>query len=78
MKIDNHLWHKLKMIGVGVLCFVGLILIIQNVETVETRLLFHTFSLPRAFLLSGTFIVGFALGSLWITNKTSKHAARKP
>ena len=78
MKIDNRFWHQLKMIGGGVLCLVGLILIIQNVETVETRILFYTFSLPRAFLLFGTFVVGFVLGSLWTTNKTSNHDAQKP
>ena len=62
---------KAKTIIAGALCLPALILIVQNVETVETRILFYTLSLPRAFLLFGAFIVGFVAGSLWTTNKIS-------
>lgn len=39
-----------------------IIVIIQNMETVETRILFMTLSMPRAVLLFLFAAIGFALG----------------
>ncbi len=48
-------------------------MIVQNTEAVETKLLFISISMPRAVLLFGTLLIGFALGVL-----TAGRIARKP
>ncbi len=55
---------KTKMIIVATLALVVLIVVLQNTESVETRLLFTTITMPRAALLFGTLLVGFAMGVL--------------
>ena len=40
----------------------ALVVVLQNTESVDTRLLFVTVSLPRAVLLIVTLIVGLLLG----------------
>jgi putative membrane protein len=56
--------HRFKMISTVVLALLGVIIILQNTEPVETRLLFLTITMPRAILLIGTTLIGFALGVL--------------
>ena len=56
--------HRFKMISTAVLTLLGLIIILQNTQPVETRLLFLTITMPRAILLIGTTLIGFALGVL--------------
>jgi uncharacterized integral membrane protein len=49
-----------------------MIIVLQNTETVETRLLFWSISMPRAVLLLGTSLIGFAVGiiaSLFLCRK---------
>ena len=58
---------KGKPIAVAVLAIVVLIVVLQNTEAVETRILFLTLTMPRAALLFGTLIVGFVLGLLTST-----------
>ena len=58
---------KSKLIAVAVLAIVVLIVVLQNTEAVETRILFLTLTMPRAALLFGTLIVGFVLGLLTST-----------
>jgi uncharacterized integral membrane protein len=41
---------------------IGVIVVLQNTEPVETRILFVTLSIPGAMLLLGTMIVGFLVG----------------
>ena len=50
-----------------------LIVILQNTEAVETELLFISVSMPRAVLLFGALLIGFALGVL-----TAGRISRKP
>ena len=52
------------MIVTVVLAVLVIIVVLQNTETVETRLLFATVTMPRAVLLLTTALVGFALGVL--------------
>jgi len=40
------------------------IVVLQNTEAVETRVLFTSITMPRAALLFGTLVIGFALGVL--------------
>lgn len=55
---------KIRMIIAAILALVVLVVVLQNTESVETRLLFTTITMPRAALLFGTLLVGFALGVL--------------
>jgi len=56
--------HRFKLIFIAILVLLGVIIILQNTDTVNTRLLFFTISMPRAILLMGTTLIGFALGIL--------------
>ena len=58
---------KGKLIVAAVLAVLVLIVVLQNTEAVETRILFLTLTMPRAALLFGTLIVGFVLGLLTST-----------
>jgi uncharacterized integral membrane protein len=49
-----------------------LIVVLQNTQAVETKILFTSFSMPRAVLLFGTAIIGFVLGGLSRGKKESK------
>jgi uncharacterized integral membrane protein len=54
--------HKFKIGALIAAAVVILILIMQNTEPVETRLLFVTVTMPRALLLVITTALGFAGG----------------
>ena len=56
--------NRFKMISIAILTIVGVIIILQNTEQVETKLLFLSITMPRAILLMGTTLIGFALGIL--------------
>ena len=56
--------NRFKMISIAILTVLGVIIILQNTEPVETRLLFLSIIMPRAILLMGTTLIGFALGIL--------------
>jgi uncharacterized integral membrane protein len=56
--------NRFKMISIAILSILGVIIILQNTEQVETRLLFLSIAMPRAILLMGTTLIGFALGIL--------------
>ncbi len=56
--------RKAKLVAALVLALLGVALIVQNAEPVETRLLFFTLTMPRAVLLLLTTLVGFVLGVL--------------
>ena len=56
--------ERFKMISIGILALLGVIIILQNTAPVETKLLFLTITMPRAILLMGTTLIGFALGVL--------------
>ncbi|MHC4622439.1 MAG: LapA family protein [Planctomycetota bacterium] len=53
---------KVKIVVAVVVSLLALIVVLQNTETVETRLLLLTIAMPRALLLIVTFLVGFAIG----------------
>ena len=56
--------NKLKIILITVVALLTLIVVLQNTEGVETKILFLTITMPRAALLFGTFLIGFGLGVL--------------
>ena len=53
-----------------------LILIVQNTESVETRILFITVTLPRAVLLGVTLVLGWLIGI--ITSEVIDRSSSKP
>ena len=56
--------QRLKLIAIAILALLGVIIILQNTEPVETIILFRSITMPRAILLMGTTLIGFALGVL--------------
>lgn len=55
---------QLRLIVIIVLGVLAVILALQNRETVDTRILFFTASMPRFALLLLTLAVGFVVGFL--------------
>jgi uncharacterized integral membrane protein len=56
--------ERFKTILIAILALLGVIIILQNTTPVETKILFLTITMPRAILLIGTTLIGFALGVL--------------
>jgi len=63
---------QLRYIVGGVLALCVLVVVLQNTEPVDTHVLFYTLTLPRAFLLAATFIVGFVVGALWTVRSSGR------
>ena len=55
---------KLKIVGVAVLALIVVVVVLQNTQPVDTKLLFLTVTMPNAALLFGTLVIGFAIGVL--------------
>ncbi len=53
-----------KNFGVVILLVLVTVLVFQNTESVETKFLFISYSMPRALLLFLTLVVGIILGLL--------------
>lgn len=60
----SHILHKLKWILLAVLLVFCLIVIFQNIESIEVRLLMWSFHLPQAALLISTLAIGYLMGLL--------------
>lgn len=54
----------LRLVVTAALAVLVVIVVFQNTEAVETRLLFATVTMPRAVLLLTTALLGFAMGIL--------------
>ena len=68
---------RFKLIIAAVLTLLGLIVVLQNTDTVETKLLFITVEMPRAVLLLGTTTIGFLIGILVSLHFTKSGTRRK-
>ena len=55
---------RIKLVAILVLAVLAVIVVLQNTQAVETRLLFATVTMPRAVLLLVAAVIGFALGVL--------------
>jgi putative membrane protein len=53
---------KVKIILIIIISVLALIVFLQNTETVQTKLLFMSVTMPRALLLILTFLMGFVAG----------------
>lgn len=56
--------RQLRLILTFVLALLVVIVVLQNTEMQETRILFATITMPRAVLLLTTALSGFAVGVL--------------
>jgi len=63
---------KAKVTVAVVISLLTLILILQNTQAVETKLLFMTVTMPRALLLLVTFVIGLAAGLIVMSFLMSK------
>ena len=61
---------KAKAIGAAVALVLGAIVVFQNTETVQTRILFATVEMPRALLLALTLALGLVGG--WLLGRRSR------
>ena len=68
---------KVKVVGIAAVVVLMVVVVLQNTQAVETKLLFLTVTLPNAALLFGTLIVGFAIGALTIRHLVAQ-AKREP
>ena len=69
--------NKLKLAAIGVLAVVAFVVVLQNTQAVETKLLFLTLTLPNAALLFGTLIIGFAIG-VFTAGHIVSHSHQRP
>lgn len=65
------------VIVLGDLAVLVVIVVLQNTQAVETRLLFVSITMPRAVLLLVSAVVGFALGVL-VSLRVVRKKAQKP
>ncbi|MBU0483203.1 MAG: LapA family protein [Proteobacteria bacterium] len=56
--------ERIKLIAIVTLAILGTIVVLQNTEPVNTRILLWSITMPRAVLLLGTSLIGFAVGVL--------------
>jgi len=66
---------RMKLIGVLMAVVLGLIVILQNTQPVETRFLFLKITMPNAILLGLTLLMGVAIGILVALIMSSKRVA---
>lgn len=66
---------RAKLIISAILALLLLIVVLQNTQAVETKILFTSFTMPRAVLLFGTAIIGFVMGVL-VTFRAGKRAPK--
>ena len=61
-KSGMSLFSKLRIAGIAIAAILLLVIVLQNTEAVETKILFMAITVPRAVLLFGTTVVGYVLG----------------
>ena len=70
--------NKLKLVAIVVIALFAVVVVLQNTQAVETKLLFLTLTLPNAALLFGTLIIGIAIGVLTAGHIVSSAKRRLP
>lgn len=69
--------QKVKIAAVAVAALLVLIVVLQNTQSVETKILFFTIIMPRAALLFGALVVGFIVG-VFTASKLLTRSQKKP
>ena len=75
--MKNMKKRNIKVIIIVIVFLLVLIVVLQNTQSVETKVLFMTITMPRAFLLFLTFLFGGVVGSvstLFFSQKSKKLA----
>ena len=67
---------KAKLIAIAVVSILTLIIVVQNTEPAQARILFWTVEMSRALLLMLTFILGLVTGILLATYLLRKKNAK--
>jgi putative membrane protein len=69
---ETHHMKRAKLIGILTAIVLGLIVILQNTQPVETRILFIKITMPNAILLGLALLVGVAIGILMALRTSGK------
>lgn len=69
--------RKLQLGAIALGAILVLIVIFQNTDPVETRLLLVTIEMPRALLLGVTLVIGFLLGLFTSISVMRKRSAAR-
>ena len=69
---------KVRFAIIAVLALLVLIVVLQNTEAVETKVLFLSLTMPRAALLFGALVTGFLLGVLATGNLLGQIMSKPP
>ncbi len=56
--------HKMKITGAMIALLLVIIIVFQNMEDVDTKILFIDVTMPNAVLLGITFLIGTSVGLL--------------
>ncbi len=72
------MWTKIRLAIVLIVAVLVLILVFQNRDSVETKFLFATVTMPRAALLFVTLVIGFAIGVLTAWSLISRSSKKQP
>lgn len=70
--------NKVKLVAIAVFVVLAVIVIVQNRQVAETKLLFVTLTMPNAALLFGVLVIGFAIGVLTAGRIVSSAKRRRP
>ena len=70
--------NRVKTVAIAVVALLVIVVVFQNTQAVETKLLFLTLTLPNAILLFGTLTIGFAIGVLTAGHIVSRAKRRLP
>lgn len=62
----KSLYQKIRLCILVIIAVLAVIIIFQNTDEVKTQLLFWSFEMPRAALLSVATLIGFAGGVIWV------------
>jgi uncharacterized integral membrane protein len=69
---------KFKIVLMAVIGLLTLIVVLQNTQAVETKLLFLTVTMPGAALLFGALLIGFGLGVVATGRLVGKPGSARP
>lgn len=70
------MWPKIKLALAGLLALLMIVLVLQNTEVVETKLLFMTVEMPRAALLLVSLLTGVVIGMVLAVRVFGKPKAK--
>lgn len=68
---------RIKLILAGTTMLLTIIIVLQNTDTIETKLLFFSLTMPQAALLFGAMAIGFTLGVL-MANRLTRRGRSEP